>query len=161
MTEYKITTSTRRCVLTGRELKSGDRFFSVLREEAGKFVRVDYSAEAWTGPPPDAFGFWAGRVPAEEGRRRPPIDDELLLDCFSRLEGQDDPARVRFRYVVALFLMRRRRFRFEEAVTEGGLEVLCLRCTRTGARHRVVNPGLTDEEVLTVQEEVFSALGWE
>jgi hypothetical protein len=161
MTDYKITASTRRCVLTGRELKPGDRFFSVLREEAGKFVRVDYSADAWQGPPPDAFSFWAGRIPTDEGRRRPPIDDELLLDCFQRLEGQDDPARVRFRYVVALFLMRRRRFRFEEAVMADGLEVLCLRCTRTGARHRVVNPGLTDEEVLTVQEEVFSALGWE
>jgi hypothetical protein len=36
-----------------------------------------------------------------------------------------------------------------------------MRCTRTGVRHAVVNPGLTDEELATVQEDVFQALGWE
>jgi hypothetical protein len=39
--------------------------------------------------------------------------------------------------------------------------VLILRCTRTGVRHTIVNPDLTDEELATVQEDVFQALGWE
>jgi hypothetical protein len=161
VTEYKIQPSTRRCIATGRELKPGDRCFSVLREEGGRFVRCDYSPEAWQGPPAHVFSFWAGRVPAEEGRKRPPIDDEMLLDCLQRLEGQDEPGRVQFRYVLALLLMRRKRLRFDEAFHEGGQEVLCLRCSRTGARCRVVNPALTDEELLTVQDDVFHALGWE
>ena len=93
--------------------------------------------------------------------RRPRIDDELLVDCFQRLEGQDDPGRVSFRYIVALLLMRRKRFKFEEARTEQGQELLVLRCTRTGARHEVVNPGLSDEELTAVQDDVFQALGWE
>ena len=90
-----------------------------------------------------------------------PIDDDLLVDCFGRLEGQTDPGRVSFRYIVALLLMRRKRFRFEGASLEDGQEVLRLCCARTGAQHEVLNPALTDEEMAAVQEEVLKVLGWE
>ncbi len=161
MIDYQLQPSTRRCSVTGRELRPGERYYSVLLDEAGKFIRKDFSAEIWQGPPPAAFSFWAGKVPESSDLRRPPIDDEMLLDCFQRLEGQTDPARLNFRYVVALLLTRRRRLKFEEVVKVDGQEVLCLRCARTGARHRVVNPSLTEEEMSVVQEQVFEALGWE
>ena len=90
MTEYQIQPNTRRCSVSGRELKPGERYYSVLLDEAGKFVRRDYAAEAWQGPPADAFSFWAGRVPAAGDRKRPPIDDDMLLDCFQRLEERTD-----------------------------------------------------------------------
>jgi hypothetical protein len=161
MVEYQIQPNTRRCSLTGRELVPGERYYSVLLEDAGKFIRKDFCAEAWQGPPAGAFSFWAGKVPTPSAKRHPPIDDELLLDCFRRLEGQTETSRLRFRYVVGLLLMRRRRLKLEEAVKEGEHEVLCLRCVRTGTRHRVVNPCLTEEELTAVQEDVFEALGWE
>ena len=63
--------------------------------------------------------------------------------------------------MVALLLMRRKRLRFEEARVENGQETLQLRDARTGARHQVVNPRLTEEEMAAVQEEVFKVLGWE
>ena len=161
MIDYQIQPSTRRCSATGRELRPGECYYSVLLEEAGKFVRKDFSVEAWQGAPQGAFSFWMGRLAPPQGKRRPPIDDEMLMECFQRLEGQLEPSRVRFRYVIGLLLMRRRRLRFEETPQDGSQEVLCLRCTRTGVRHAVVNPGLTDEELATVQEDVFQALGWE
>jgi len=161
MMEYEIQTNTRRCAATGRELQPGEKYFSVLLDEAGKFVRQDYSSEAWEGPPAGAFSFWAGRVPPQEQARRPRFDDDLLADCFGRLEGDTEPSRINFRYVVALLLMRRKRFRFEEVQTRDGQEILCLRCVRTGARHEVRNPQLTEPEMLEVQEEVFKVLGWE
>ena len=58
-------------------------------------------------------------------------------------------------------MMRRKRFAFEEARQDVGQEILVVRCNRTGARTQVINPLLTDEEMMTVQEEVFQALGWE
>jgi hypothetical protein len=161
MTEYQIEANTRRCAISGRQLQPGEKYFSVLMDEGGKFHRLDYSCEAWQGPPPGAFSFWAGRIPAADDGRRPKIDDEMLLDCFGRLEGDADPGRVNFRYIVALLLMRRKRFRFEEAKLDDDQEVLCLRCVRTGHQYRVVNPRLTEEEMATVQEEVFKVLGWQ
>jgi hypothetical protein len=159
--DYQIQPSTRRCCVSGRELQVDERYYSVLLEEQGKFVRKDYSLEAWQGAPEGAFRFWMGRLAAPQGKRRQPIDDEMLLECFERLEGQLEPSRLRFRYVIALLLMRRRRLRFEETQQDGSQEVLILRCTRSGARHLVVNPGLTEEELATVQDDVFQALGWD
>ena len=160
MTDYQIQPNTRRCSITGRELKPGERVYSVLLEEAGKFVRKDYGADAWQGPPAEAFSFWASRVVAPDTKKRPPIDDEMLLDCFARLEDQLEESRVRFRYVLALLLMRRKRLRLDEARTENGQEVLLFRCARTGVKYAVVNPQLSDEELETVQDEVFQAIGW-
>lgn len=161
MQDYQIQPTGRRCCQSGRELKPGEKFYSVLMEREGRFLRQDYSSEAWTGPPAEAFSFWMGKVPATDAKKRPPIDDEMLLECFTRLEGQEEASRVRFRFVLALLLMRRRRFRFEEARTEEGREVLLLRCSRSGMSHRVINPGLSEEETSAVQDEVFQALGWE
>jgi hypothetical protein len=161
MIDYQIQPSTRRCSVTGRELRPGEQVYSVLLDEHGKFVRQDFSSEAWQGPPAGAYGFWLGRVAAAGAPRRPPINDELLADCFDQLEGQEEPAKVNVRYVLALLLMRRRRLRFEESATEAGREVLALRCARTGERHRVVNPQLAEDELVAVQDDVFRALGWD
>ncbi len=161
MTDYQIQPNTRHCAATGRELRAGEKFYSVLLQEGGKLARRDYAAEAWQGPPDGAFSFWSGRVPAAEQGRKLRIDDDLLADCFQRLEGQAEPAQVNFRYVVALLLMRRKRFRFEEARVEDGHEVLRMRCSRIGTQFDVVNPCLTEDEMIAVQDEVFKVLGWE
>ena len=161
MIDYQIQTNTRRCAGTGRELQPGERFFSVLLEEGGQLLRRDYSAEAWQGPPAGAFGFWSGRIPPADSKRLPPIDDEMLVECFQRLEGQTDPSRINFRYVVALLLMRRKRFRFEEAKQVADREVLVLRCARTREVHEAINPGLSEEAMAAVQEEVGKVLGWQ
>jgi hypothetical protein len=161
MTEYQIQPHTRRCSVTGRELKPGEKFYTALVEEGDRLLRKDYSGEAWQGPPAGAFGFWAGRVPPPDEGRRPHIDDELLLDCFQRLEGQEEPNKLSFRYILALLLMRRKRLKFEEARSEGGREILRLRCGRTRATYDVINPRLTVEELAAAQEEVFKVLGWE
>lgn len=161
MIDYQIQENTRRCAVTGRELQPGERFYSVLLDDNGKFQRQDYSSEGWQGPPERTFSFWSGRVPAQDERRKLLIDDDLLVDCFQRLEGDVEPGRVNFRYVVALLLMRRKRFKFEEARTQNGQEILCLRCVRTRTTYEVVNPRLTEEEMAAVQEEVFKVLGWQ
>jgi hypothetical protein len=57
--------------------------------------------------------------------------------------------------------MRRKRFKFEEARTEGDREVLYLRCVKTRKPFRVINPRLTEEAMNAVQEEVFQVLGWQ
>jgi hypothetical protein len=161
MTDYQIQAPTRRCVVTGRELRPGEKYHSALVDEGGRFARRDYGPESWAGPPSEAIAHWAGRVPKDgEAARRPPIDDELLVECFHRLDGAAEPAQVHFRYVVALLLMRRKRFKFEDVNKDGAGETLALRDTRTGERHRVADPGLTEAAMAAVQDEVFQVLGW-
>ena len=161
MTNYQIHGPARVCAVTGRELKAGERVFSVLRDENGQFVRTDYAADAWPGPPAGAVAWWAGRVPETGRPAKPVINDDLLVDCFEHLAGTTDPARQRFRYVVALLLMRRKRFRFDDARKRDDRETLVVHDTKSGRRHEIVDPQLTEPEMDAVRDEVFRVLGWE
>ena len=93
--EYQIEVNTRRCASTGRELRPGDKFYSVLVEESGRLVRLDYASDAWQGPPHGAFSFWSGRVPPDEHKRRPPIDDDLLAERVAKLAAYDPAEEIR------------------------------------------------------------------
>ncbi len=160
MTEYQIQPNTRRCAVTGRELVAGEKYFSVLLSEGAQFIRQDFSGDAWRGPPEGAFSFWSGRVPSQEENKRPTFDDEMLLDCFQRLETQQDPQKVNFRYVLSLLLLRRKKLKFEQAAMQGEQETLTLRCVRSGTTYQVVNPRLQEEQLVQVQDEVVALLGW-
>ena len=105
MTDYLrgIQTNTRKCSISGRELQPGEKYFSVLFDENGAFVRRDFSAESWSGAPEGAYSFWSGRLPLEANARRPPIDDEMLFDCLRRMDGEIEPAKIKFRLSVVAF----------------------------------------------------------
>lgn len=160
-TDFDIQGPTRVCATTGRELQSGERFYAALLDEAGKFVRKDFAVDAWTGPPTGAVAHWTGRVPASGKPRKPTFNEELLLDCFHHLSGSTESGRTNFRYVVALLLMRKRRLKFEDVrPAEGHAHVLVVRDAKSGARHEVPDPRLTEDEITAVQAEVFQVLGW-
>ena len=160
MTNYQITGPARVCAASGRELKAGEKAFSVLRDEGGQFVRTDYAVDAWPGPPAGAVAWWASRVPEAGHPAKPTINVDMLVDCFEHLAGTTDPARQRFRYVVALLLMRRKRFRFDDARKRDDRETLVVRDARSGRKHELVDPQLTEPEMDAVRDEVFRVLGW-
>ena len=160
MTEYQIQPPTRRCSISGRELMAGERFFTALVESGEHFQRQDFAPEVWHGPPQGAFSYWFGKVPATSGHQKPRFDDDLLEECFDRLEVPTQAGRLNFRYVLALLLIRRKRFKFEQSRFEGEEERLIVSCSRSGKRFEVVNPRLSDEQMKETQDEVFKVLGW-
>ena len=160
MTEYQIQPNTRRCAATGRELQPGERYFTALIEDGAAFVRQDFASEAWKGPPHAVFSFWTGRIPQPDEAAKPRFDDDLLEECFHRLEHETEPSKVNFRYVVALLLIRRKRLRFEQSIEQAGVETLEVSDVRTGDKALVTNPQLSAEQMAEVQAEVFRVLGW-
>lgn len=162
-TEFEIPAPTlRTCAASGRELRAGERVYGVLFDEGGKFVRKDFAADSWTGPPEGAVAYWSGRIPSSERVRKPTFNEDLLLDCFAHLAGNPDPHRAHFRYVVALLLMRRKRLKFEDAKkAPDGTPILVVRDAKGGAKHEIVDPRLSEAEISAVQDEVFKVLGWD
>jgi hypothetical protein len=161
MLDYEIQPNTRRCAATGRELQPGEKYHSVLIDQEGKLVRRDFADAAWLQPPSDAFCFWTGRVPSKEQVRKMRIDADLLLDCFQRLDGSTGTDKINFRFVLALLLIRSKRLKYLESRMQDGREILHLRCFRGVERYDVVNPGLTEQELAAVQEEVLRVVAWE
>jgi hypothetical protein len=156
--QYQIQANSRRCARTGRELQPGERIFSVLYEREGQWVREDVASDAWTGPPPQAFSFWQTRVPSPKERRRLLVDDDMLRELFERLEKATEVRQVQFRYLLALWLMRRKALRFEAVQRSDDQEWLVLRDARTGREVVVLDPRLDDSELEEVQGQLQNLL---
>jgi hypothetical protein len=141
-------------------LRPGEAYRAAVVDEAGRFVRREFAPDAWSGPPENVIGHWTARVPSSgETPKRPAIDADLLVECFRRLDGATEPDRVQFRYVVALLLLRHKRFKLD-GPQKSTTSYLGLKDARTGDRHEVLDPGMNEDAMAAVQEEVFRVLGW-
>lgn len=161
MAEYDIAAPTRCCASTGRTLEPGEKFYGVLSETEGRFVRTDYAADAWSGPPEGCIAFWAGRIPSRDRPAKPTFNDEHLIGLLTQLGGAEDGPRVNLRYAIALLLMRRKRLKFVDLRRTPAGDLLLLRDSKGGTRHEVLDPRLSEAEIASVQDEVFRQLGWD
>lgn len=149
--QYDVEKPTGVCAVTGRTLEPGETYFATLIElsanqqaEAARKARqtksahqaaagalglrrLDFSAEAWEqGHRPERlFSYWKTTVaqPSEK-KKSLLVDNAVLLNLLHRLEDTDQLDRLRFRYVLALILMRKRMIRYDgstqrEATIEG------------------------------------------
>jgi hypothetical protein len=57
--------------------------------------------------------------------------------------------------------MRRKRFKFDDARKRDDRETLVVRDAKSGRRHELDDPQLTEAEMDAVRGEVFRVLGWE
>lgn len=154
--DFEIQRCTRLCAVTGREFAPEETFYSVLVGDGADVKRMDYSPEAWTGPPEDALGWWKSRMPGANKRKKWAPND-VMLDFFDRLENE--PQRSDMRYVLALLLVRRRVFREEGAeADEQGRPILTVYCPRRDATYSL--PVVTPEEsrIEAIQDELAHLL---
>lgn len=104
--EYIISKCTRKCAISGKPLEPGESFVSVLVPRGDEVSRLDIAASQWTGPQPDAIGWWRGKMPVAEAKKRRPAPSGVLLDTLSSL--LDRPGQEPLAYMLALLLTRRR-----------------------------------------------------
>ena len=109
--DYQLKPLGKTCSQTGKPLGPGEICYSAVVEKGTEWVRLDFSAGAWTGPPEGALGFWRVTVPARDQPRRRSLDPDALLRQFEQLSEDANPGGEKFRYVLALLLVQRRRLR--------------------------------------------------
>ena len=154
MERWQVDRSAGHCVKTGAALKEGQTYYTVLFEEGDTFRREDYSEAGWCGPPAGAFCHFKTRMPVKEKKKRLLVDDDVLVNFFSRLADEQEPSRLRFRFVLALILMRKRLLKYDETVREGMAEYWRMRLVAESQVHTVLNPRMTDHEIHDVSREL-------
>lgn len=155
--EYHVRPLGKTCAATGAVLPPGAAVVSVLVERAGELVRLDYLAEAWTGPPEGTIGQWRCRVPPA-ATSSPSADPEALLTFFEQVLEDANPAQEPLAYVLALALLQRRRLRLEGARVEDGIQYLQLAGSRGEGPYEVRDQQLSDETIQRLQGEMQLAL---
>ena len=155
--DYQFKPLGKKCAGTGAELPPGSVCYSVLVEEAGELVRLDYSKEGWKGPPPGAFGTWQTTVPRRAEVKRAPLDPAALLTCFEQMTEEANPAQEKLRYILALLLLQKKQLRLEGSRQEGEEEYLQLAGSQGGA-YEVRELQLTDDELQELQQQLTAHL---
>ena len=156
--QWEVEPAAGRCALTGRSIKEGEEFYSALFEEGETFRRVDYSLEAWKGPPESSYCHFKSRIQVKEKRKKLLVDNEVLASFFLRLADETQAARLQFRFVLALILMRKRLLRYEGSNVEEGVEIWRMILMTDRSENRVANPHLTDEQIEGVSTQLSAIL---
>ncbi len=121
--DYQLKPLGKTCSKSGAKLLPGDVCYSAVVTRGNEWERIDFSRDAWQGPPENAIGYWRTKVPPQtELRRR--LDPDALLRHFEQLCEDANPAQDKFRYVLALLLVQRRRLRITGTRAEGPATIL-------------------------------------
>jgi hypothetical protein len=113
MTEYHLQSASRKCSSTGRELAAGESFVSALIESGDRLERREFASTAWQELPEGCVAWWHCQVPEDQQSLPAATPREAMLKLFDR--WRNSPAQADQTFVLALWLMRRKVLRCEEA----------------------------------------------
>lgn len=157
MQDYNVKPIGRICAGTGKELVPGSLCHSVLVEKNGELQRFDYSDEGWMQPPEGFLAHWRCEVPEAAAATKKNFDPDELMRQFEQLCEEASPAQDKFRYVLALLLLQKRRLKLEGTKTVDDQEFLELNGARGEGIFLILNQDLEDAEVQQMQESIFGA----
>lgn len=159
MLDFEVKRCSRRCAVTDQELAPGDAYYSVLEADGAEVVRRDYSTSAWSGPPESALGWWESRVPLDGAAKPKLAPGEVALELFDR--WAETPEMQDAVYVLSLFLVRKRVFRFAETGFEAR-EVqgnhLQFYCPARAAEYDVAVVDVSAERAAAIQDQLVGLL---
>ena len=169
---------------------------------AAPFVRIEFCEACWVPgfgiakPKPqnakqeatqgaidgEIFSYWKTSVPEAQQKKKLLVDDSVLMDVFARMEGRNEAADIRFRFVLALILMRKRLLKYEGTQAQqdaggagsgvvagdGAARPEIWRMIPRGATGesplpevQVINPHLTAEQIAEVSQQLSAILAEE
>jgi hypothetical protein len=162
---FQLGRFTASCAASGRTLVPGEQVVATLcdapaGDDTGhEFVRRDFSLEAWdSGKRPEGMVcFWRTTAPEPDQKRRMLVDDDTMVELFDRLEGDERPQRIAYRWLICLILVRKRLLRQLRIDREGDSEWWLVQ--KRGMDDavppiRVLNPRIRDEDLQELSEHL-------
>ncbi len=162
--DYNISRRTGRCRLCEKELLPGDVFVATVRACGEQFERFDFCEACWQDrrqeqSDPDLFGVWHTCVPQAEEKRKLFVDEECLVEFFERLDGAGQPAKVNFRFVLALVLMRKKLLVYDRMEKQpDGREIWHMHLKGDETDHQVTDPHMDEEKIAEVSRSLGEIL---
>ena len=156
--DYHLKPLSKTCSASGEELAPGSRCHSVLVEQNGQLLRLDFAENAWSGPPEGTLAHWRTVVPDQKPTKAKPLDPEVLLRYFEQLCEDANPAQDKFLYILALLLVRKKRLKLEGSRQDGEIEYLQLIGSAGEGPYEVRNQQLDDDEIEQLQSELNTHL---
>ena len=159
---YELGRPTGKCALTGVDIPIGEKFMAALRETPTGFERLDISTTAWPDfDRKDVVGFWQTTMPAHEQKKKLFVNDEVLCELFERLKDTTEPAKLNFRFVLGLILMRKKLLVYDNSRKENGQDIWTLHFKGREDRLDLIDPKLNEESMTEVSQQLGQILNEE
>ena len=161
--EYNVSKTAGVCCGCGRELSPGEAFVATLSEGEEELHREDFCPPCWQKVAEErqsqTLGVWHSRIPAPEEKKKLFVDDEMLVQFFERLDGSEEAAKINFRFVLTLVLMRKKLLIYERGEkNEDGQDAWTMRLKGTDRTFRVIDPHMDEEKIAQVSGQLSSIL---
>lgn len=156
--DYQFGAPGKVCAASGKPLGPGDKCISALVEQSGRLMRLDYLEAHWPGEPPHTVGSWKFQIPEATAQQQRIIDVDSLFRFFEQLVEDANPGYDRMRYVVALFLLQRKRLKLDGTRQEDGQDLLVFLGSRGEGPYDVVDQQLTADEMSALEAEMKTQL---
>jgi len=159
---YDVPRPSGKCAVCGRDIPPGEKFVAAIRETSTGFERLDISPDCWqTFDRANLLGFWQTVMPRPEEKKKLFVDDQVLCDLFERLADVTEPAKVNFRFVLGLILMRKRLIVYETTRHDDGKDVWVVRLKGKDQRLDLTDPKLNEQEMTEVSQQLGQILNEE
>lgn len=162
--EFNIARAAGRCVACDRALEPKEPYMAVVVDGDQQLQRLDWCLSCWNAdgrePIENPFGQWRGQMPEPTEKKKVFVDDDLLVNFFHRLASETEPARVNFRFVLTLILMRKRVLTYERTVAgaDGAQTWVLKQRGRPGETFEVTDPVLSADEIAELSEQLSEIL---
>jgi hypothetical protein len=160
---YDVSRPGGKCFISGNPIEPGSKFMAALRETPTGLERLDISSEAWSGfDRKDVLAFWQGVMPSpQQAKKKLFVDDQVLCELFERLANVEEPAKLNFRFVLGLILMRKRMIVYENTRQIDGKEIWQVRFRGREDLLDLLNPRLSEQQVMEVSQQLGEILNEE
>jgi hypothetical protein len=160
--QYEVGRPGGKCCVCQQDLMPGTKVMAALRETPAGFERLDISLDCWPAfERGDLLAFWHTTIPLHEAKKKLFVDDQVLCELFERLKDTEEPAKLNFRFVLGLILMRKRMLVYESSREEGGRDLWTVRFRGREDRLDLLNPKLSEQQVVEVSQQLSDILNEE
>jgi len=159
---YDVPRPSGKCAVCGADIVPGDKFVAAIRETPTGFERLDINTDCWQNfDRANLLGFWQTTMPSAEEKKKLFVDDQVLCELFERLADVTEPAKVNFRFVLGLILMRKRLIVYETTRHDDGKDVWVVRMKGKDQRLALTDPKLNEQEMTEVSQQLGQILNEE
>jgi hypothetical protein len=159
---FDVPRSGGKCAASGRIINAGEKYFAAIRETPAGIERVDLAPECWEAFDKNGLlAFWQTIMPKADEKKKIFVDDEVLCTLFERLADTSEPAKISFRFVLGLILMRKRLVIYDATRHEEGRDVWVVRLKGKPEQMDLLDPKLDEQQMAEVSQQLGQILNEE
>ena len=161
--QYEVARPRGQCIVCQVQIEPQQPLMAALKETPTGFERLDVCLKDWPDfDKANLIGFWKTTMPLVEQKKKLFVDDEVLCQLFERLSDTTEPAKLNFRFVLGLILMRKRLIIYESTRhDDDNREIWQVRFKGKDQILDLLNPRLDESQIVDVSNQLGEILNEE